>query len=96
MTLLVLHDLEPGTPAAHALTAAVFEIAPGHWAPFPGAVLVAADVSPRYLRDHLVRSLHHRGHAAPKLLVAPLGTGAVSAGLPPEGPAWLRELEEAG
>ena len=55
---LVLHELGHAGPAAEqALFSAVFEVASSHWRVTPGATLVGTDVSPTYLRDHLLRAL---------------------------------------
>ena len=53
---LVLHEFGRAGPAAEqALFGAVFEVASSHWRVTPSATLVGTDVSPAYLRDHLLR-----------------------------------------
>lgn len=87
---LVLH--EPGLTgdaAEQAFSGAVFEVASSHWRVSPGATLVGTDVSPAYLRDHLLRALKGAGAPASLLLVAPLDAGAAWHGLTREGEEWI-------
>jgi hypothetical protein len=87
---LVLHELGHAGPAAEqALFSAVFEVASSHWRVTPGATLVGTDVSPTYLRDHLLRALDDSGAPPALLLVTPLPAAAAWHGLPPEGEEWL-------
>ena len=61
----------------------------GHWRVTPGATLVGTDVSPGYLRDHLLRALDGAGAPPALMLVTPLPPAAAWHGLPPEGEEWM-------
>lgn len=88
---LVLHELGHAGPAAEqALFSAMFEVASSHWRVATGATLVGTDVSPSYLRDHLVRALDDAGAPPSLMLVTPLPADrAAWHGIPPEGEDWL-------
>ena len=87
---LVLHELGPaGQAAEQALFDAVFEVASSHWRVTPGATLVGTDVSPAYLRDHLLHALEAAGAPPALLLVTPLAADAAWHGIPPEGEEWI-------
>ena len=87
---LVLHELgRAGETAEQALFGAVFEVASSHWRVTPSATLVGTDVSPAYLRDHLLRALRDAGAPAELMLVTPLPAGAAWHGIPPEGEEWI-------
>ena len=87
---LVLHELGlAGPKAEQALFDAVFEVSSSHWRVTPGATLIGTDVSPAYLRDHLLRALDGAGAPPGLLLVTPLADGAAWHGIPPEGEAWI-------
>ena len=88
---LVLHEFggDADSAAEQALFNAVFEVASSHWRVTPAATLVGTDVSPAYLRDHLLRALRDAGAPPALMLVAPLAPGAAWHGLPPEGEEWL-------
>ncbi len=67
---LVLHELGHAGPAAEqALFGAVFEVASSHWRVTPSATLVGTDVSPAYLRDHLLRALAEDARCEPVCLL---------------------------
>ncbi len=87
---LVLHEPGLAGPAPEqAFFSAVFEVASSHWRVTPGATLVGTDVSPAYLRDHLVRALERAGAPPALMLVTPLPAGAAWHGIPPEGEEWM-------
>ena len=87
---LVLHELGRADPATEqALFNAVFEVASSHWRVTPGATLVGTDVSPAYLRDHLLRALKDAGAPPGLMLVTPIPAGAAWHGVPPEGEEWM-------
>ncbi len=88
---LVLHELDHAGPGAEqALFGAVFEVASSHWRVTPSATLIGTDVSPAYLRDHLLRALADAGAPPTLLLVTPLASGAAAwHGIPPEGEEWI-------
>ena len=87
---LVLHELgRAGQAAEQALFDAVFEVASSHWRVTPSATLVGTDVSPAYLRDHLLRALRDAGAPAGLMVVAPLAGQAAWHGIPPEGEEWI-------
>jgi hypothetical protein len=87
---LVLHELVQASPAAEqALFGAVFEVASSHWRVTPSATLVGTDVSPAYLRDHLLRALDDAGAPPSLMLVTPLAEEAAWHGIPPEGEEWM-------
>jgi len=93
---LVLHDLGPVAPEAEQMFfAAVFEIAPDHWRVTEDATLVATEVSPGYLLDHLRRSAA-RARLEPRiLLVTRVPAEVATHGLPENGEAWIREMLES-
>ncbi len=92
---LVLHDLTGASAAAEkAFFEAIFEIAPDHWRVAPEAVLVGTEISPAYLRDHLLQALAAEGAVPALLLVTQMSDDQARAGLSPEGEAWLRNLLE--
>ena len=87
---LVLHEFGPAGPVAEqALFGAVFEVASSHWRVTPSATLVGTDVSPMYLRDHLMRALDDAGAPPALMLVTPVPAGAAWHGIPPEGEEWI-------
>lgn len=87
---LVLHEFEGSGPEAEqALTHAVFEVSSSHWRVTSCATLVGTDVSPAYLRAHLLRAMQGAGATPSLMLVAPLPAGTTWHGLPPEGEEWL-------
>ncbi len=87
---LVVHELGLGGPGAEqALFSAVFEVASSHWRVTPSATLVGTDVSPAYLRDHLLRALDDAGAPPALMLVTPVPPTAAWHGIPPEGEEWI-------
>ncbi len=88
---LVLHKFDHAGPGAEqALFGAVFEVASSHWRVTRSATLIGTDVSPAYLRDHLLRALADAGAPPSLLLVTPLAAGAAAwHGIPPEGEEWI-------
>jgi hypothetical protein len=90
---LVVHDLPPGSDAAKVMFEAIFEIAAEHWPVAEGVVLAVTDVSPAYLRTHLLREMTVRGQQPGLILVSRLSETAW-ANLPAEGEAWLRDVLE--
>ncbi len=96
MTLcLVIHDVPADdSPAALAFSEALFHISPEHWPVTPGAALLATEVSPGYLRDHLLQKLRRAGAEPGLLLVTRLSADLTWHGLPAEGADWLRERLE--
>ena len=94
--LLVLHELAAAPePASKAFYEAIFEIAPEHWPITPQAVLLTTDVSPNYLRDHLLRALKQHGGEAGQLLITRCAGDSAWHRLSAEGESWLKDaLEE--
>lgn len=90
---LVLHDLG-GAPAAaeKVFFEAIFEVAPEHWRVAGRATLVETGVSPRYLRDHLLRALKKEDAPAVMLLVLRVPPDIAWHNLPAEGEAWLQAI----
>jgi hypothetical protein len=87
---LVVHELGLAGPGAEqALFSAVFEVSSSHWRVTPTATLVGTDVSPAYLRDHLLRALDDAGAPPALMLVTPLAAEAAWHGVPPEGEEWM-------
>jgi hypothetical protein len=87
---LVLHELGLAGPAAEtAFFGAIFEVASSHWRVTPGATLVGTDVSPAYLRDHLLHALDAAGAPPAVVLVTPMAADAAWHGIPPEGEEWI-------
>lgn len=88
---LVLHELGGAGPAVEqALVSAVYEVSSSHWRVAPSATLVGTDVSPSYLRDHLLRALADAGAPPGLMLVTPLAATAAWHGVPPEGEEWIK------
>ncbi len=84
------HELGRAGPAAEqALFGADFEVASSHWRVTPSATLVGTDVSPAYLRDHLLRALADAGAPPSLMLVTPLADKAAWHGITPEGEEWI-------
>ncbi|MBX6743316.1 MAG: hypothetical protein QJR07_05220 [Acetobacteraceae bacterium] len=90
---LVLHDLG-GAPAdaEKAFFEAIYEIAPDHWPVTGRAVLVGTEVSPAYLRDHLLQALAPTGTQPALLLVTRVPRDLAWHNLPSDGVAWLQEM----
>ncbi len=90
---LVLHDLG-GAPAdaVKAFFEAIYEIAPDHWPVTERVVLVGTDVSPAYLRDHMLRALAPMGVRPSLLLVTRVPRDLAWHNLPRDGEAWLQEV----
>lgn len=92
---LVLHDLGEASAAAEKVFfEAIFEIAPEHWPIAARATLVATEVSPAYLRDHLLRALKKEETPEVMLTVTRVSPDAAWHNLPPQGDAWLRRILE--
>ncbi len=92
---LVLHDLaDASAEAEKAFFEAIFEIAADHWRVTPEAVLVGAEITPAYLRDHLRQALASVGVVPALLLVTRVSEDLAWAGLPAASEAWLREMLE--
>jgi hypothetical protein len=90
---LILHDF--GLPPAEAeedFLYTFFVIAPDHWRLAPGATLVATDLSPGYLLDHLRQTARRSGLEPRLLLVMPFPEELASHGLTSDGEAWIRTM----
>jgi hypothetical protein len=89
---LVIHDVPADdSPAATAFSEALFHIAPEHWPLATGAVLLATEVSPGYLRDHLLHKLRRAGAEPGLLMVTRVSADLAWHTLPAEGEAWLHD-----
>ncbi|MDB5374869.1 MAG: hypothetical protein JWP04_3511 [Belnapia sp.] len=90
---LVLHDLGDASAAAEKVFyEAIFEIAPEHWPIAARVTLVATEVSPAYLRDHLLRALKKEDTPDVMLTVTRVSPDAAWHNLSTEGDAWLRKI----